>query len=155
MTRFLRIGGVVLAGALLLAQLVRPKPNLGPVGGPNDLMVREPTPEAVRAVLAEACFDCHSNRTRYPWYANFQPVGWWLGEHVEDGKNDLNFSEFGAYPAQRAGRKLGAIARDLERGKMPLPSYLWMHPRARLTAKERQLVIDWANGLRAKLGGDH
>jgi len=131
---------------------VRPARNLGATDGPNDLAGRAAAPEAVRRILADACYDCHSNRTGYPWYANVQPVGWWLAHHVKEGKRELNFTEFGAYAPPRAERKLGAIVREVQKGDMPLASYQWMHPKARLTDADRRLLVDWINSLRTKSG---
>lgn len=132
---------------LVAAQFVRPEQNLGARAGPNDINVRHPVPAAVRPLLEHACYDCHSNHTDYPWYARVQPVAWWLDHHIRDAKRQLNFSEFGAYPAKRAARKAEAIADEVEHHGMPLPSYTWMHPAARLTPAEIKLITDWADQL--------
>ena len=50
------------------------------------------TPNEVKVILDKACNDCHSNNTKYPWYASIQPAAWWLNDHVQDGKKHLNFS---------------------------------------------------------------
>jgi Haem-binding domain len=151
MKRSSRIAILVVTLALGGIQFFHPKENLGPTGGPNDLTVRYAVPADVRASLAEACYDCHSNQTRYPWYANVQPVAWWLNHHISEGRRGLNFSEFGAYPARRASRKLDAIVSHLERADMPLASYLWMHPEARLTGEQKKKLTDWAQALHDKI----
>ena len=137
----------ILAGllvGLLVAQLVRPARNLSVIPGPNDISVKHPVPPAVQGLLQRACYDCHSNNTKYPWYAEVQPVRWWLDSHIKDGKRHLDFSEFGAYSAKRANHKMKQTAEQVESGKMPLPSYTWMHPEARLTPAEVKLIADWA-----------
>ena len=101
-------------------------------------------PLAVQGLLQRACYDCHSNNTKYPWYAEVQPVRWWLDSHIKDGKRHLNFSEFGSYTAKRANHKMKQTAEQVESGEMPLPSYTWMHPEARLTPQEIKLLADWA-----------
>lgn len=83
-----------------------------------------------------------------------QPVGWWLNHHVPAGKRELNFSQFGAYPAKRAARKLDAIVEEVEHGDMPLRSYAWMHSAARLTAAERKMITTWAAALHDKIQPD-
>ena len=137
----------ILAGllvGLLVAQLVRPARNLSVTPGPNDISVKHPVPLAVQGLLQRACYDCHSNNTKYPWYAEVQPVRWWLDSHIKDGKRHLNFSEFGSYTAKRANHKMKQTAEQVESGEMPLPSYTWMHPEARLTPQEIKLLADWA-----------
>ncbi len=129
---------------LVAAQFYRPTRNLSAVAGPNDINAKHPVPPAVQGLLERACYDCHSNNTKYPWYAEVQPVRWWLDSHIKDGKRHLDFSEFGAYTAKRASRKLKQTAEQVEQGEMPLPSYTWMHPEARLTPAEVKLLADWA-----------
>lgn len=139
---------VVLAALLGAAQFVRPGKNLSAGPAPNELNAKHPVPARVLAVLHRACYDCHSNQTRYPWYAEVQPVGWWLNWHVNEGKQHLNFSEFGAYPARRAGKKLDQVIDEVEQHDMPLPSYAWVHTEARLTPAEIKLIVEWAEDLR-------
>lgn len=132
---------------LIVAQFFRSEKNLGTVGGPSDIAVKYAVPAPVKNVLQRACYDCHSNRTRYPWYAEVQPLGWWLAKHVTDGKNHLNFSDFGAYPIKRAVTRLEQISEDVSEKAMPLPSYTWAHPDARLTADEIKMLTNWAEAL--------
>lgn len=136
---------------LVAAQFVRPAKNLSVAAGPNDIAVKHPVPPKVRALLQRACYDCHSNNTQYPWYAEVQPCGWWLSWHVNDGKRHLDFSEFGGYTAKRAGKKLEQIADEVEQHGMPLRSYTWLHPGARLTPEEIRLLTDWAESLREEI----
>lgn len=144
----------VLLGLCVLfvgAQFVRSAKNLSPAGGPNDISVKHAVPSEVQALLHRACYDCHSNRTYYPWYAEVQPVGWWLAKHVNDGKEHLNFSEFGTYTVKRSVSKLEQIADEVSQKAMPLPSYRWGHPEARLTDAEVKMLTDWADNLRDEI----
>ena len=142
-----------LLGLLAAAQFVRPQKNLAAGTEPNDINSRHPVPPAVRTVLERACYDCHSNHTRYPWYAEVQPVGWWLNQHVNAGRRHLNFSEFGAYPARRAAKKMAQVADEVEQHTMPLKSYTWIHAAARLTPAESKLVVAWAESLQNEISG--
>jgi hypothetical protein len=136
---------------LVAAQFFRPQKNQGAVGGPNDIAVKHAVPAPVKDLLQRACYDCHSNRTHYPWYAEIQPVGWWLAKHVADGKKNLNFSEFGSYPLKRAATRLEQISEDVSEKAMPLPSYTWGHPEARLSMEEIKLLTDWAESLHEEI----
>jgi hypothetical protein len=109
------------------------------------------TPTNVAGVLKISCYDCHSNNTRYPWYANIQPMGWLLADHIKDGKAELNFEEFGSYSKRRQLSKLKSIAGSVKDGSMPLASYTWMHRDAKLSAEKRALIIDWATRTRDSL----
>ncbi|HTL68673.1 MAG TPA: heme-binding domain-containing protein [Lacunisphaera sp.] len=151
MKPFLRRLAAGLGVALLLAQLWRPARNEAPPGGPNDIAAKHAVPPPVQALLQRACYDCHSNHTRYPWYAEVQPVRWWLDDHISEGKRHLNFSEFGTYTDRRAAKKLDEIVDEVGGHTMPLTSYKWMHRDARLTPADTKLLTDWADGLRAEI----
>lgn len=140
---------------LVAAQFVRPDKNLSAVISANDITLKHAVPNQVKSILQRACYDCHSNQTYYPWYAEVQPAAWWLDRHIKDGKRHLNFSEFGAYPAKRAGKKLTEVADEVEHRDMPLKSYTWMHPEARLTPAEIKLLTDWAENLSQEIAPEH
>lgn len=108
-------------------------------------------PSNVQGLLRTACSDCHSNNTRYPWYANIQPMGWLLADHIKEGKAALNFDEFGSYSKRRQLSKLKSIAGSVKDGSMPITSYTWMHPNAKLSAENKALIIDWATRTRDSL----
>ena len=133
---------------LVAIQLFHPERNNGSVAGPNFIGAKKPVPANVAKVLQRACYDCHSNYTVYPWYANVQPIAWWLAHHVNDGKRHFNLSEFTTYTNKRASHKLEAAVNELKEGGMPLPSYTWAHPEARLSEADKQLLIEWAQDMR-------
>lgn len=141
---------ILLGAAALLAaaQFIRPEKNTPVSPAPPDTAVSLPMPENVRHVLQRSCFDCHSNATRYPWYANIEPVGWWLAGHISHGKRALNFDEFRSYPARRRFAKLGQLEKQIVEGEMPLPSYLLIHRDALLTNEQKALLVGWTRVLR-------
>jgi len=98
-----------------------------------------------RDLAARACFDCHSNETVWPWYSNIAPISWLVQHDVEEGRGRLNFSEWGR-SAGREGHELGEISEVVSEGEMPPPYFLIMHPNAKLSAAEKQALI---NGLQA------
>lgn len=136
----------VLLGLLVLflaLQLLRPTKNRGPAPGPDDLIVRSDPDPGIKQLLVNACYDCHSNQTRYPWYTEIQPVGWWIANHVKEGKSHLNFSTLGQLPPKRAAHKLEECANEVSEGEMPLASYKIAHANARLTPAQRKLLSNW------------
>lgn len=140
-------------GALLaVAQAIRPMNNHGIIAGPDHIAKLAPVPAEVDTLLRRACYDCHSNATTYPWYANVQPVGWWLEKHVRDGKRHLNFSEFATYSAKRATHKLEEMVEEVRERHMPLASYTWLHPQAKLSDAEVKTLVDWATNARPVVG---
>lgn len=90
-------------------------------------------PDQVSAFLKNKCYDYHSNHTRYPWYYHIQPIRRWMYPHIDEGRKELNFSEFGSYPERRALHKLEETAELVHEREMPLREYLWMHPEARVS----------------------
>lgn len=128
----------------LILQCIRPDFNTGDLKGENDIFHVVEVPDDVNAVLAKACYDCHSNHTEYPWYAQIQPVGWWIQDHVDEGKEELNFSEFASYKTKRQLHKLHECIEMIEDDEMPISSYISMHGDAKLTAEEKEKVITWA-----------
>lgn len=148
------MGKKILYGLLIIIvalQFIRPARNISDVPSANDIRVHYPLPANVESILKRACYDCHSNNTAYPWYTNIQPVGLWLQNHVNEGKAELNFSEFATYSAKKADHKLEETIEMIEVKEMPLESYTWIHKNAVLSAEEIQTVKDWANGLRATI----
>jgi hypothetical protein len=136
----------ILAGVaviFLALQLVRPAENVAATPGPGDLLVRSAAAGPVRRLLAGACYDCHSDQTRYPWYAEIEPVGWWLAGHVRDGRAVLNFSTFGALSAKEAVHRLDQCVDTVNHGEMPPGSYQLMHGDARLGPEEKALLTAW------------
>jgi hypothetical protein len=136
---------LIIVAVLLLIQFIRPDKNLS-ADETKSMATKYEIPESVNSILQKSCYDCHSNKTAYPWYSEIQPVGWWLSNHVEEGKGELNFSTFTTRPLAVQNHKLEEIVEMVEEGEMPLPSYTWLglHPEANLTAQEKQEIIGWA-----------
>jgi hypothetical protein len=129
-----------------LLQFFRPEKNTGDeIDQTYDLMTQYRPPASVQAMLENACYDCHSNQTRYPWYAKFQPTAWWLDRHVREGKSMLNFSTFGKLPPKKARKALESMIDELNENRMPLKSYLWIHSDARLSQAQVEELITWTD----------
>ncbi|TDW99212.1 heme-binding domain-containing protein [Dinghuibacter silviterrae] len=132
---------------VVLIQLIRPAPNVSSAPDPNALKAHYPLPDSVEAVLRVACYDCHSNHSRYPWFDKVAPVSWLVAYHIKGGKRHLNFDEYFAYPVKRKVKRLKDIAETVENGSMPLSTYTWAHKDAVLTEAQKKLIIDWADSL--------
>lgn len=132
---------------LLAIQFYRPEPNIGNEYSDNDVFHFTSTPDDVRQILVRSCFDCHSNNTHYPWYSVVQPVGMWLQQHVNEGKEELNFSDFKSYSPKRQKHKMEEIVELVREGEMPLPAYTMIHGNAKLTEAQKQKLIHWAESV--------
>lgn len=125
-------------------QFIRPTRNKNIQVLSTDISNTVAIPESVQTILINACYDCHSNNTNYPWYVNIQPMGWLMTKHITQAKSELNFSDFGSYSPRRQISKLNGIANSIEDDIMPLPSYKLMHKKAQLDTLEKRLIYTWA-----------
>ena len=144
----------ILLGLLIVViaiQFIQPARNKNGQVIATDISKIYSLPQSVQATLKTACYDCHSNNTNYPWYTNIQPVGWMMARHIKEGKEELNFSEFGSYSERRQLSKLRSIENSIKDGSMPISSYTIIHKNARLTKEEKAQIIDWAKIIRDSL----
>ena len=109
----------------------------------QDLFSTVNAPNEVKATIVNACYDCHSFKTKEPWYFNIAPISWWLLDHVKEGREHLNFSMWAAYDQEKQAHKMEEAAEELEEKHMPLKSYIWMHKEAQMTDEQRQLLVKW------------
>lgn len=114
-------------------------------------------PDNVSMILKGACNDCHTNLTRYPWYSNIQPVKYLLADHVNEGKEHLNFSSFTKLPIAVQNHKFEEVIEMVETKEMPLESYTYfgLHPEANLTDLERKALMEWAQEQMAMLAATY
>jgi len=138
---------ITLTVILILIQFIRPERNNGNAWGDNDLLHYTAVPENVKSILENSCNDCHSNHSEYPWYTNIQPLGFWIQHHINEGKEELNFSEFMQYKPKRQKHKMEEIVEMIREGEMPLESYTLIHKNARLNDKQKQELIQWAESV--------
>lgn len=141
--RWVRIAAIGAGVVLLGMQAFQPERNsaTGPFTESFERVIAPP--DTVVRLLQRSCYDCHSNNTHYPWYTRVQPVGWYLANHVKEGKAELNFHAFGTYSARRQVSKLRAIRESIEEGTMPLSSYTILHNEAKLSDSEKAVLIQW------------
>lgn len=137
----------VLLAAFIVIQFIHPAKNTSKGLQPNTIGNNYAIPADVKTILGKACNDCHSNNTRYPWYAKIQPVDWWLNKHVVDGKKDLNFDEFTNRAPRYQYHKMEEVIEMVKEREMPLKSYTWTHKDARLNSNEREKLTGWAQSV--------
>ena len=123
---------------LVIIQFIHPEKNKAEGPQTNYIGNSFPVPEKVKAILARACNDCHSNNTNYPWYTRIQPVHWWMENHIKDGKKELNFDDYKNRSLRFQYHKMEEIAEQVNEGEMPLDSYTWIHKDAILTEEEKK-----------------
>jgi hypothetical protein len=141
----------VLIAALVIIQFIHPAKNISAGPYPNDITTKFAMNDNVASIFKTSCYDCHSNNTVYPWYANIQPVAWWLQNHVNDGKKELNFNEFATYKEKRQHKKLDEIIELVKEGEMPLKSYTILHGNAKLSAEQKATITKWCEENMATL----
>jgi hypothetical protein len=133
-------GLLALAVVIVLIQLV-------PVDRTNPPVEQEvAAPPEVRSVLARSCYDCHSHETVWPWYSRIAPVSWLVAHDVEEAREHLNFSTWNRLDAGKRAEALEEIWEEVSEGEMPLWYYLPLHPGARLSRQDLELLRGWTGG---------
>jgi len=145
MRKYLKIRYLILL--IIAIQFYRPSKNIQNKKSKTNIFEIEHASVDVQDLIETSCYDCHSNNTHYPWYAEIAPVSWWLDHHINEGKGELNFDLWGTYSEKRKRHKLKEMKEMLEEHEMPLETYLWLHKDAKLTEDQINTIIDWARAL--------
>ena len=146
---------VILLVAFIIIQFF-PIDKNNPVATPQmDFLRIKNTPENTSKLIRNGCYDCHSNETKYVWYANVQPIGWFLKKHINEGRKELNFSTFSTYEPKRKAHKLHEAVEMIEQNEMPLESYVLAHSEAKFTEAEKQEMIQYFKLIEADIRREH
>lgn len=145
--KILKIVGFVIAAAIVVVQFIRPERNLSSKAPDRGIASQFQVPDSVQMILQRSCYDCHSNNTVYPWYAEVQPVGWWMDSHIQNGKRHVNYDEYGTYRPVRQFIRFKDLIEQIQKDAMPLPSYLLIHRYAKLSPGEKSLLIRWSTAM--------
>lgn len=152
MKRILKLLGYLVFLALIVMQFFRPEKNNGGydsfVNFENDTKISD----EVLIVLKKNCFDCHTNQTRYPWYAEVAPISYWLNDHIIQGKKHFNMSEWDKYTSKKKDKKMDELIEELKEGEMPLNSYTWIH--GDISEMDKELLLEWAAMVRLQYGDE-
>jgi hypothetical protein len=151
MKKALKIIAIVLFVLFIAAQFIRPDFTNPPVTQAETLQMTTTVPDNVQAILKRSCNDCHSNETTYPWYSKIQPSASFLKNHIDDGRRNLNFSVWNTYETKKKRKKFDEICQQVNDKEMPLPSYLWIHWDAKLSAEDSKTLCDWTQTESMKL----
>ena len=126
----------------ILIQFIRPDKN-DSQNEYNSITTVMHVPENVKQIIKTSCADCHSNNTKYPWYSEISPISWYLANHVNEGKEHLNFSEWAAYNKDQKKHILKDLDEKLTTHEMPLKSYLIVHKEAVMTKNQYDILLNW------------
>ncbi len=118
-----------------------------PVVQSQDFITMHKPSETIANTLKNSCYDCHSNTSKYPWYTNVAPVSWLIKHHINEGREELNFSEWGTFTAKRKSKKLEDIVEEVEAGEMPMTPYVLMHSEAKMSTEQREALGNYFKGL--------
>ena len=104
----------------------------------NPPVIEEPRwdSQQCRGLVQRACYDCHSNETNWPWYSFVAPISWQVQIDVEEGRQEVNFSEW-----NRPAQDTRDLVRNVYINHMPPPDYQFIHSSSRYTPEERQFVV--------------
>ncbi len=147
------VGIVFLAFAII--QFIRPNTVNPSIVESQKIENHMVVSEEVNSILKRSCKDCHSNETVYPWYYQIQPIGWYIENHIKEGRNELNFSEWGSYSEKKKKHKLEEICEQVRAGEMPLPSYSFIHRDAKLSEADVKILCDWTAKELVKFAEEH
>ena len=139
MKRKLLVGLVVV---LAVAQFFQPDRSAPTHDASTDMLATTNAPEHIRTLVHGACYDCHSYETTYPFYSYITPVNFWMQDHVNEAREELNFSRWDLSAGSEAA---GESGEEVAQGEMPLPSYTWLHANARLAPTDRDALAAWLN----------
>jgi len=151
MKRILKWIGIGLVAAFVVIQAIRPAKTNPTVDESRTMQASAHMSAEVAAILDRACSDCHSSKTTWPWYSQIAPVSWYIVSDVNGGRKELSLSDWGSYEPRRKARKLQEICEQVEKGEMPMRSYVLIHPAAKLSDADRQLLCAWAKQERERV----
>lgn len=141
----------VLLGLFLIFQLVPADRPEVIADNPNDLLNNNDVPVSIESILRTSCYDCHSNETVYPWYAYVAPVSFLISRDTKEGRGDLNFSNWEKLDKIEKAEMLDEIAEEVGEGEMPMEIYPIIHRDAKLTDKQREEIVMWAEEMAESL----
>lgn len=133
--------GIVLF--LIIAQFFKIDRSVPEVSSQLDFTAITSPPQEVIIMLKDACYDCHSYETKYPWYFDVAPVSWYLKGHIRNGRKKLNFSTWGTQDPSEQRHNVEDCIEVVQENRMPLKSYTWTHSGAKLSQNQRTSLINW------------
>ena len=142
---------IVVACLFLIAQFKRPAKTNPAFDQSMAIEAHTQLDPKVAEILDRSCNDCHSNKTRWPWYANVAPMSWFVIDHVNHGREHMNLSEWGKYSSDERKALLNDFCGLVTENAMPLSSYTPLHPGSKLSDEDKKRVCEWAAAEWARL----
>ena len=142
---------VVVACLFVAAQFRRPARTNPPVDQSQTIEAHAQMTPQVASILARSCSDCHSHKTAWPWYTNVAPISWFIVNHVNEGRHNMNLSEWGRYDLRRQRNKLQQMCEEVQDGAMPLSTYTPLHPNSKLSPDDVKTLCGWTEAERERL----
>jgi hypothetical protein len=147
---FPKLLGVGLFGFLFI-QFLGPGKTNPPVENSQTLTVQLEVTPKVKNIIERACQNCHSYETQWPWYSNVAPVSWFVIDHVNHARREMDLSNWAQYDRNKMIHKLEEMCELVEQGEMPLSPYLWMHDEAYLAVEDVNILCEWSTAERKRL----
>ena len=151
MRKILKWIAIVLVIIFVGLQFIRPAKTNPPIDQAQTIEAHTQMTPQVTAILDRSCNDCHSNKSKWPWYSNVAPASWLVIGHVNDARKAMNLSEWGKRDPDRQSKKLQQICDEVTDGGMPLSTYTPLHPGSKLSAADVKTLCDWANSERQRM----
>jgi len=147
MKKKIKFLGYALVVVIVLLQLFPSDKPMVSAENPDDLFVTNEVPENIASMLKSACYDCHSNESKFPWYSNIAPVKWLVYDDINHAREELNFSEWNTIKKSDKGELLDDISTVISEGEMPLEKYVLLHSEAKLSEEDREAIVNWADEM--------
>ena len=150
MKKFLKITLFVLLVGFIVIQFFQPEKTNEEITELHFFNQLE-VPEEIQVLLTNSCLDCHSSQTRYLWYHHVSPVSWFINDHIIEGREELNLSDWKNLSVLDQISALDEMCEEVENGNMPLKPYLLLHPDAKLSEEEKEMLCEWVKELSEEL----
>ena len=124
----------------VVAQFFQPDRSVPPIVPANDMLAMTQAPNEIRTLVQGACYDCHSDNSTYPWYASVIPLNFWLQDHINEGREKMNFSRWNEPSSQEEAYECAEVVQE---GEMPPGNYAFIHGHAQLTDAQRAQLVTW------------
>jgi hypothetical protein len=135
--------GIAIVLFLAIAQFFKIDKVNPEVHSDQDFLSVTNPPEKVATMIKNQCYDCHSNESTYPWYADYAPLSWWVKYNVNGAREKMNFSTWGLLPEKKRIGFTQEIVEALEEGEMPVAIYVWGHEKAQFPDEDNKALLDW------------
>ena len=138
---------LILLAVFAVAQLIQPDRSVPTPVPVNDMLTMTQAPQDIRTLVEGACYDCHSDKSNYPWYAYITPANFWLQSHINEGREKMNFTRWNDPASREEAYECGEV---LKEGEMPPSNYAFIHGHAKLTDEQRARLVDWFDATMPK-----